>query len=187
MNTLWDNPVELEFPELFSCEDRKGFPDLEDDVHGIVIYADGINYLENTLFLRLMVSYCFSNTFIKLFNNIELAIKIVIENPSNGQSRCFEIQDPHKRYPSHDEQNYTDPSKSTKNQATFDMTSYVEIPLELQLENPGWGPSLFIRALLQETTSNILAFDLSEEGAMTSWKNSVEFMPILLSGEDDDD
>jgi hypothetical protein len=178
----WDTPIEIDFPDLFSSIDRAGFPVLPDWEQGIRIYVDNLNYEDGLLYGHLLVSFAFKRQFLSGFQDIDQAINIIIENVESGQCHYMNLIDPHKKFPSMQGDNFNSINTSDGKGV---MTSYCEIPFTMKLKNPGWGPSLFIRAILQKFTSNIIAIDCSEDLSLVSFLNNEEHVVNFL--EDDDE
>jgi hypothetical protein len=179
--SLWNEPLELDFPELFSSMDRTGFPQVSDAEQGIRIYADNLSYEDNLLSCNLLITFSFKRAFATRFQRIGQALNVIVENADTGQSAFFNLNDPHKKYPSIKGDNLLSEPKSIKKGR---KTSYREIPLTIELNNPGWGPHLFVRVALQAFVSNILAVDVSEEPRLSSYLNDE---PYSVDLEDEDD
>lgn len=179
----WSSPLEINFPELFSSQNRKGFPELAEEEEGICLYADNLSYEDSIFSCQLLVSFTFSRKFLCSFNRIGKAINLLIENADTGQCYQMNLDDPHKNYPAYSSDNF-DPSIAKDLPGI--KTSYRQIPLMIELENPGWGPHLFIRAILQNFTSNILALDFSDEVKISSFMDG-EVHTVNLSEEESED
>jgi len=178
----WNIPIEIDFPELYSFTDRFGFPVLPDWEEGIRIVADELNYEDNFFSCHLLMSFAFKRKFASSFQDIDQAINIIIENADTGQCHHMNLVDPHKKFKSLQGDNFK-PEKSIEGDGI--LTQFCEIPFNLELNSPGWGPHLFIRSTLQKFTSNILAIDISEEVKLTSYLDDAEYTIGFL--EDDDE
>lgn len=178
----WNHPLEIDFPQLFTSVDREGFPVLGDGEEGIRIFADNLNFEEDVFSCQLLVSFAFSRQFCCRFKRLAQAITILIENADTGQYHHMSLIDPHKIYPSLDGDNF---NPSDQNRLTGIKTSYREIPISMAISNPDWGPHLFMRAVLQDITSNLLAFNFSNELEMSSYMNDQPFSVQLSSNDDE--
>lgn len=161
-------PLKIDFPELYSSLDREGFACVEEGEEGIRIYADQLEYDEAVLSFKLLITHAFARPFTTRFERIAKAIVISVEDASTGQCRVINLLDPHKKYPQYKGLNYN-PDRIAKSQGK--KTSYCEIPIEIAMAKPGWGPHLFIRAQLQKFNSNILAINLGDKVELTSFRN----------------
>ena len=161
-------PLKIDFPELFSSLDREGFACVEDGEEGIRIYADQLEYDEGVLSFKLLITYTFTRLFTTRFERMAKAIVISVEDASTGKCRVVNLLDPHKKYPQYRGLNYN-PDRIAKSQGK--KTSYREIPVEIAMGKPGWGPHFFIRAQLQKFNSNILALKLGDKVELTSFWN----------------
>jgi len=183
MAKLWDEPIAVNFPKLFSAIERSGFDELYEDIDGLRLNADNIAYQDGCLSFELLVFYAFPREFVSSFRDMQKAINIIIENADTGQCHHFNLLDPHKRYPVEVGPNFdselTKPTPGKK-------ISYRQIPLEIELSNPGWGPHLYIRAALQSYNSNILAIDISDSVNLVSFMNGEPFSIESTLEEDDD-
>ncbi|MFH1143588.1 MAG: hypothetical protein V1774_03505 [Candidatus Eisenbacteria bacterium] len=148
----------LRVTDLVSGEDRPGFPRLVPLQPGIRIHAAEIAYAQPDLSFHLLVTYCFPREFVKRFQRLDQALTLLAEDAASGLHAALSLADPHKRYPALEGENYrAGPPPRTR---AF-RTGYREIPLGLSVEPPDFHPSLFLRVVLQDHVSNVLAFDLS--------------------------
>lgn len=178
----WNSPIEIDFPELFSSLDRKGFALLDSKQEGIRIYADELAYRYGQLSGNLLLTFAFARQFSTSFQRIEQAIVVTIENAETGQSEAIKLTDPHKVYPALEGRNYN-PDKAHKSQGI--KTSYREIPFSISMHQPGWGPHIFIRAQLQMFSSNTLALDISDEVILGSFLNAQEHTVSFIDVDDE--
>lgn len=178
----WNHPLEIDFPELFTSVDREGFPVLDDGEKGIRIYADNLSFEEDLFSCHLLVSFAFSRQFHSSFKRIAQAITLLIENADTGQYHHMNLIDPHKKYPSLDGDNF---DSNSGNGFKGIKTSYREIPISMVISKPGWGPHLFIRAVLQDITSNVLAINFGNELEISSYLNGLAFSVQLSSSDDE--
>ncbi len=163
--------------------DRKDFPVLTSGEEGLRIFADKLNYQDDIFSCQLMISYAFKRQFISQFKRLAQAIVVIIENADTGQYHQMNLNDPHKVYPALEGDNY---NASQITDLTGVKTSYREIPLVIELSNPGWGPHLFMHVSLQHFVSNTLALDFTDEPVISSYMNGQPFT-INFSDEDNDD
>ena len=176
-------PLEVDFHELFTSLDRIAYARLGDESEeGIRINADKVEYVDGIFACHLLIEYTFSLQFVSCFHRMEQAIVISIENASSGQCEMFNLLDPHKRYPPYDGPNYNPLSMKEEMGC---VTAFREIPLNIELKRPGWGPHIFIRAQLQDFTSNILAFDLGGTVTLSSFLDAQPYTVTL--GDNDDE
>jgi hypothetical protein len=182
--SLWNSPLEISFPELFLSLVREGFPELGEKDEGICLYADNLSYLDGIFSCQLLVTFAFGRKYFSSFNRMGKAINILIENADTGQSYQMNLDDPHKTYPENSGDNF-----NPDNAKNFDgiKTSYREIPLTIELDNPGWGPHLFIRAVLQDFTSNTLAVDFTEDVSISSFLDGKTHTLMLSEEESEGD
>ena len=178
----WNSPLELDFPELFSSLDRKGFALLDSKQEGIRIYADKLEYQDGLLSGNLLLTYAFTRQFYTSYQRIAKAIVVTIENADTGQCTAIKLTDPHKVYPGFKGDNYS-PDKAHESQGI--KTSYREIPFGLEIVQPGWGPHLFIRAQLQKFSSNTLALNISDKVLLDSYMNA-HVHDVIFMDEDDE-
>jgi len=183
MTKLWDEPMAVNFPALFSAVERPGFDELYEDIDGLRINAENISYQDGYLSFELLVFYAFSREFVSSFKRMQKAINIIVEDADTGQCHHFNLLDPHKRYPVEAGPNFdselTKPTPGKK-------ISYRQIPLEIELSNPGWGPHLYVRATLQTYNSNILAIDISDSVNLVSFMNGQPYsIDSTLAAADD--
>ena len=184
MPKLWDEPMEVSFPALFTFAERSGFPELIDDTDGLRLNADNISYQDGVLSLELLVHYAFQRRFLQQYKRMTKAINIVIENADTGQCHHFNLLDPHKRYAAQAGPNF---NSEIENKLPGKKISYCQIPLQIELNNPGWGPHLYIRATLPSYNSNILAFDLSKDVELSSFMNGNSYsLETILEDSSDD-
>jgi hypothetical protein len=162
----WSDPIEIGFPELFSSLDRSGFPELADNEEGLCLHADNLSFESGLFACNLLLSFAFSRKFFGNFRRVGRAINIIIENADTGQCHRMNLEDPHKTYPSLAGDNHYSGSGVVHPGV---KTAYREIPLTIELDNPGWGPHVFFRAVLQDHSSNILALNLFEEVSVCSF------------------
>lgn len=182
----WNEPLEIDFTSLFSYEDQSNSPELEIGEQGIIISADQIEYQDAKLSFHLLISYCFDKSFVKQFQNLKNAITVLVEDGAMGQACNFKLLDPHKRYPDTKGDNFKAKPNGQPSTKLSLVTHYAEIPLELEVINPGWGPSLSVRLVLQQHCSNTLVFDLSDEASMIRLQNGLPFTPKTQSEVEDE-
>jgi len=180
----WSDPIDIDFPELFSSVDREGFPELSEGDEGLTLHADNLKYEDGVFSCNLLLSFAFSREFLSSFRRVGSAINILIENVDTGQCYKMNLDDPHKTYPIIAGDNF-DPAIQTAPPGL--KTSYREIPLTMVIENPGWGPHLFCRAVLQNHTSNIVALDVSDKVSIFCFVNGTPHSPSLSKEDSDSD
>lgn len=176
-------PLSIDFPELFTSLDEGAYARLGDESdEGIRINADDIEYIDGVFSCRLLIEYTFSLKFVSCFQRIQKAIVVSIENAMSGQCTAINLIDPHKVYPASEGPNFN-PLNALEEEGH--VTAFREIPLSIELERPGWGPHVFMRAQLQDYISNTLAFNFSDTVILSSYLDAKPYT-VTLSDEDDE-
>jgi len=151
-----NNQISYFFTDLYSLEDRFGFPVLDHAFEGIMINVDKIQYDSQKLTFKLLVSYSFCKEFIECFTKIEWSLVLTIDDIEHQSGISFNLQDPSKRYKGPTTPGYTNKSVDSGSNNGF-YERYIEVPISISCPNSSLELSHFLTVSLHEYKSNRIA------------------------------
>ena len=168
-----NNQINYFFTDLYSLEDRPGFPVLNHAFEGVMINVDKIQYDNKNLTFNLLVSYSFCKQFIECFTKIEWSLVLTIDDIEQQIGTSFNLQDPSKRYKGSTTPGFTNKSVDAGCNNGF-YERYIEVPISISCPNSSLELSHFLTVSLHHFKSNRIAI-----GATT--QKTVSYMNGLQS------
>lgn len=183
---------EIGFSGLFNYESTDYTPITVEAQEGIRLTAREMTLDESVLYMDILVSFTLDRSFVSQFALIEDAIVLIVERPYLKHLNWFTLADPHSDYIDY-EGNNCELYRMKDLEGT--STQYCVISAKIHVNDAIADEQVFLRATLQEFTSNVAAIKLSDDGIEVSHYlegepyhplSTSEFEQSMLTGTGDE-